>query len=169
MHSSHLHSRFVILLQPRHCLNNAGLGSSPFARHYLGNHFLFSLPAGTKMFQFPAYAHLYGVIDLPSIGLPHSEIRGSMDICSSPWLIAAYHVLLRLQEPRHPPCALLYFLGLDTTGIATFVSRRFLRTLFLEIVLYSFLQYVKDLYFVENNGFEPLTLCVQGRCSSQLS
>ncbi len=22
---------------------------------------------------------------------------------------------------------------------------------------------------VENNGFEPLTLCVQGRCSSQLS
>ena len=22
---------------------------------------------------------------------------------------------------------------------------------------------------VENNGFDPLTLCVQGRCSSQLS
>ncbi len=27
----------------------------------------------------------------------------------------------------------------------------------------------KILIFVENNGFEPLTLCVQGRCSSQLS
>ena len=24
-------------------------------------------------------------------------------------------------------------------------------------------------HFVENNGFEPLTPCVQGRCSSQLS
>jgi len=24
-------------------------------------------------------------------------------------------------------------------------------------------------YGVENNGFEPLTPCVQGRCSSQLS
>jgi len=24
-------------------------------------------------------------------------------------------------------------------------------------------------YVVENNGFEPLTPCVQGRCSSQLS
>ena len=24
-------------------------------------------------------------------------------------------------------------------------------------------------FLVENNGFEPLTLCVQGRCSSQLS
>ena len=29
-------------------------------------------------------------------GLPHSEISGSQDICSSPPLIAAYHVLLRL-------------------------------------------------------------------------
>ena len=27
-------------------------------------------------------------------------------MCSSPWLIAAYHVLLRLHAPRHPPCAL---------------------------------------------------------------
>ena len=43
-------------------------------------------------------------------GLPHSEICGSQDICSSPQLIAAYHVLLRLREPRHPPYALLYFL-----------------------------------------------------------
>ena len=30
-----------------------------------------------------------------------------------------------------------------------------------------FVSYVSD--GVENNGFEPLTLCVQGRCSSQLS
>ena len=39
-------------------------------------------------------------------GLPHSEIPGSMDICSSPRLIAACHVLLRLLMPRHSPCAL---------------------------------------------------------------
>ena len=26
-----------------------------------------------------------------------------------------------------------------------------------------------DVNLVENNGFEPLTPCVQGRCSSQLS
>ena len=38
---------------------------------------------------------------------PHSEIRGSMDICSSPRLFAAYHVFLRLLVPRHPPCALI--------------------------------------------------------------
>ena len=42
-----------------------------------------------------------------SWGFPHSEICGSMDICSSPQLIAAYHVFLRLLVPRHPPCALI--------------------------------------------------------------
>ena len=40
-------------------------------------------------------------------GFPHSDICGSPDICSSPQLFAAYHVLLRLLVPRHPPCALL--------------------------------------------------------------
>ena len=39
-------------------------------------------------------------------GFPHSEICGSQDACSSPQLIAACHVLLRLSAPRHPPCAL---------------------------------------------------------------
>ena len=41
-----------------------------------------------------------------SAGFPHSDISGSMDICSSPKLFAAYHVLHRLSVPRHPPCAL---------------------------------------------------------------
>ena len=47
--------------------------------------------------------------DFPSIkgGFPHSEIRGSKLIRSSPRLIAAYHVLHRLCMPRHPPNALL--------------------------------------------------------------
>ena len=39
-------------------------------------------------------------------GFPHSEIRGSKLLRSSPWLIAAYHVLHRLSAPRHPPNAL---------------------------------------------------------------
>ena len=39
-------------------------------------------------------------------GFPHSEIPGSKLICSSPRLIAACHVLLRLLMPRHSPYAL---------------------------------------------------------------
>ena len=42
-----------------------------------------------------------------SCGFPHSDICGSVDICSSPQLFAAYHVLRRLQVPRHPPYALI--------------------------------------------------------------
>ena len=47
-------------------------------------------------------------------GFPHSDTHGSIDICSSPWLFAAYRVLLRLLVPRHPPFALFFliFLGL---------------------------------------------------------
>ena len=41
-----------------------------------------------------------------SAGFPHSDISGSMDICSSPKLFAAYHVFHRLLVPRHPPYAL---------------------------------------------------------------
>ena len=46
------------------------------------------------------------VTEVSSAGFPHSDICGSIDICSSPQLFAAYHVFLRLLVPRHPPCAL---------------------------------------------------------------
>ena len=51
----------------------------------------------------------FGMAGLPPAGLPHSDIPGSGDICSSPGLFAAYHVLRRLREPRHPPSALAHF------------------------------------------------------------
>ena len=44
--------------------------------------------------------------EVSSAGFPHSDISGSMDMCSSPKLFAAYHVFHRLLVPRHPPCAL---------------------------------------------------------------
>ena len=63
------------------------------------------------MFQFrrfPSYAYLIQrtILEYCSSGFPHSEISGSTDICSSPKLIAACHVLRRLLMPRHSPCAL---------------------------------------------------------------
>ena len=57
---------------------------------------LFSLPAGTKMFQFPAFASHFEMTVLQTAGLSHSEISGSKVICTYPELIAAYHVLHRL-------------------------------------------------------------------------
>ena len=51
------------------------------------------------------WIHLWMTV-VHTAGFPHSEISGSKDICSSPKLIAAYHVFHRLLVPRHPPCAL---------------------------------------------------------------
>ena len=48
-------------------------------------------------------------------GFPHSDISGSLDICSSPKLFAAYHVFHRLLVPRHPPCALICLTSLLIT------------------------------------------------------
>ena len=55
-----------------------------------------------------------------SCGFPHSDIHGSMDICSSPWLFAAYHVFHRLLVPRHPPCALLRLTLLRALSVGSF-------------------------------------------------
>ena len=67
-----------------------------------------SLPRPTQMFQFRRFPSCTYLIQyrIPCGGFPHSEISGSMLICSSPKLIAAYRVLHRLLMPRHSPCAL---------------------------------------------------------------
>ena len=53
-----------------------------------------------------------------SCGFPHSDTCGSVDICSSPQLFAAYRVFHRLSVPRHPPCALLCLTWFFTACIA---------------------------------------------------
>lgn len=53
----------------------------------------------------PTYVFSREWLALPA-GFPHSEISGSKVACTSPKLIAACHVLLRLHAPRHSPCAL---------------------------------------------------------------
>ena len=48
------------------------------------------------------WSSVFGITEIEG-GLPHSEIRGSKVVRTSPRLIAAYHVLHRLSAPRHPP------------------------------------------------------------------
>ena len=75
----------------------SGLGSSPVARHYWGNHILFSLPTGTKMFQFPAFAFRTGRNDRPSacrvFPFGHLRIKGCLH------LPAAFRSLPRPSSP----------------------------------------------------------------------
>ena len=68
---------------------------------------VFSSPYLDVSVQAVPLIHLWIQCMIPFGGFPHSEISGSMLICSSPKLIAAYHVLHRLLMPRHSPCALI--------------------------------------------------------------
>ena len=107
-----------------------------------------------------------GVMHLQCIRLPHSEICGSIRMCQSPQLIAAYHVLHRLWEPRHSPYALILLIVFFWSYLLLSKTVSFLLVCILS-------QYVNELFshmrIVENIGVEPMTSCVQGRRSSQLS
>jgi hypothetical protein len=72
------------------------------------------------------------------LGCPIRKSADLMLVCSSPQLIAAYHVLLRLLEPRHPPCALICF-----KTIQIFKS---LTSLKVTRYYNFFSQYVKELF-----------------------
>ena len=63
---------------PRHWRFGLFPGRSPL----LGESLLFSFPAGTKMFQFPALAPAWQVTGLQPDRLSHSEILGSKVICT---------------------------------------------------------------------------------------
>ena len=55
-------------------------------------------------------------------GFPHSDIPGSKPACGSPRLFAAYHVLLRLSAPRHPPCTLSSLTKLECFSQANLIA-----------------------------------------------
>ena len=75
-----------------------------FRSPLLAESLLFSLPAGTEMFQFPAFAQRIRAVtaSLPP-GFPIRTSAVHAGICPSPPLFAACHVLLRLREPQASP------------------------------------------------------------------
>ena len=86
-------------------------GLFPFARRYLGNHSCFLLLRLLRCFSSPR-SPLHPMdsgADVPTLPGTGSPIQKSPDqslFGSSPRLIAACHVFLRLLTPRHPPSAL---------------------------------------------------------------
>ena len=76
---------YGVVLQPRICVATHAVWALPRSLATTGGIIsLFSLPTGTKMFQFPAFAslHIVMIIVLQTIGLSHSEIPGSTAICA---------------------------------------------------------------------------------------
>ncbi len=142
----------------------------------LAESLLFSLPAGTEMFQFPAFAFLSECQVFYLTGCP---IRTSLDqrLFAPPQgfsqLITSFFASESLGIHRLP------FLTFFFPVFPSAYRFRDDRSIFSLLVIFDllFLRFFfrscpicqRSLFFVENNGFEPLTLCVQSRCSSQLS
>ena len=126
------------------CITTHGLGSSYFARHYFRNRFLFLFLWVLRCFSSPrsllthyfTHAWISRLFSLDEF--PHSDISGSMDICSSPKLFAAYHVLLRLLVPRHSPYALSSLTFLLRLNFVCFV--KFCLNLF-DVLMYYLTNY----------------------------
>ena len=91
-------------LQPPSGLLETGLGFSRFARTTKGISSI-SLPGGTKIFQFPPFAHLKGV-PLAGWVSPFRNLRVTGCLAPHRSLSQPYHVFHRLPLPRHPPCTL---------------------------------------------------------------
>ena len=89
---------------PRGALLRPRFGLLRFRSPLLAESLLFSFPAGTEMFQFPAFARRSCAVTAslpPGFPIRTSAVRAG--ICPSPPLFAACHVLLRLREPQASP------------------------------------------------------------------
>ena len=210
-------------LQPRRRLDDAGLGCSPFARRYWGNHCCFLFLQVLRCFSSLRVPRQHTCAPVPRLqrgGLSHSETRGSTVTCTYPRIIAACRVLHRQREPRHPPYALKCFLSrtaptprnrgteaaagfrwmyspghgrpvsfsftLLRAGRSRAAPARRMRKAWAEKGTAGRPACVTTCQWttasplctpreggggerVENIGFEPMTPCLQSRCSSQLS
>ena len=56
--------------------------------------------------------------------VPFGDLRVVAAICASTQIIAACRVLHRRRDPRHPPCALLFFLLFSFRSVAGFPATR---------------------------------------------
>ena len=132
-----------MVLQPRYCLNNIGLGCSAFARHYLRNHFCFLLLWVLRCFSSPRSLSLRN--DWPST----SRVApfGNLGIKGYLHLPQAYRSLSRPSSPPRAkastvcPCLLSFVrsqLNVNRIDISSACS--------LFVTLFYVVHHVKDLF-----------------------
>ena len=162
-YSANLFLAVAWILLPHSCRNTGGLGCSAFARHYWRNHCYFLFLRVLRCFSSPRWltAWRYGHC------WPGCPIR----IFTGLGLFAPYRNFSQL---------ITSFFASESLGIPHAPFLTFLRLLFSNeelsfwvdmvcfVLLFSFFPTCQG-SSVENNGFEPLTPCLQSRCSSQLS
>ena len=103
----------VAVLQPRLCLNIAGLGCSAFARHYLRNHFCFLLLWVLRCFSSPRLPPVTGWYSFRIPGCPIRIFRGQRLFAPDPdfsQLITSFFASESLGIHRLPLiCSFLFY------------------------------------------------------------
>ena len=102
--SSHNQSATAWSYYPAYALPQMRFGLFPGRSPLLGESFVY--------FLFLQVLRCFSSLRLPLYISTDNYPSGNF--CTYPWLIAAYHVLHRLREPRHPPDALTFFRRLLT-------------------------------------------------------
>ncbi len=105
------HASNVVVLQPRHCRNSAGLGWSAFARRYWRNHSCFLLLRVLRCFSSPGSppfgCHVFNMAGCP-IRIPADQF-----VCADPrsfsQLITSFIASESLGIPHTPFSSLSYF------------------------------------------------------------
>ena len=155
--------------------DTTGLGWCAFARHYLRNHFCFLLLRVLRCFSSPRLLPApAGCRPLRPAGCPIRTSRDQRVFAPTPGFSQLITSFIASESPGIHRLPLLTF--------STHTRRRYIllhrrrMSHFFQLALLRFFSSIylhfptcQRSYFVENNGFEPLTLCLQSRCSSQLS
>src|SRR5690606_35137649 len=161
----------------------AGLGCSAFARHYLRNHYCFLLLRLLRCFSSARsriLQHTFSMLGCP-IRKPTDQFAFA-DPRGLSQLVASFFASESLGIPRVP-----FFTSFTPQPFCSpwgcFRHGSLHALLLPSLLLFLFPSNMSKNFSgsatgticpaasptVENNGFEPLTPCVQGRCSSQLS
>ena len=104
----------VAVLQPPGCRDSLGLGYSPFARHYWGNHCYFLFLRVLRCFSSPRWPHYRNIVIATSrwLGCPIRRPRDQGSFAPPPRLsqLTTSFVASRSQGIRHAPFPTFLFL-----------------------------------------------------------
>ena len=144
----------IVVLQPHHCRNNNGLGCSHFDRLYFGNNYCYLFLRLLRCFSSPGLlsfrndtASQYRVAPFGNL-----RINSCLALTRSLSQLATSFIASESQGIRHTPLVTFF-----NNHVGLFNS------------YFIYLPLRQRTFIVENIGVEPMTPCVQGRCSGQLS
>ncbi len=137
----------IVVLQPRTCRNMHGLGSFPFARHYLGNHCYFLLLRLLRCFSSARSRIIRHVFNMPGCPIRKSTDHFAFaDPRGLSQLITSFIASESLGIPRVPLFTFFTPRPFCPPGSCMDMPSLTLSLLLSSLVIFFLFQYVKELF-----------------------